>query len=79
MFVRTSFTFTLMTTGAFSRNFSKLFSDLKFVTDDISLYLCSSQLRSHWKLVKDNLLHFGSHNEHGNEASLVVELWLRID
>ena len=49
MFVRTSFTFTLMTTGAFSWNISKLFSGLKLVTDNLSLYLCSNQLRSHWK------------------------------
>ena len=47
--VHTSFTFTLMTTGAFSRNVGKLFSKLKFVTDNFSLYLCSSQLRSHWR------------------------------
>ena len=45
--VCTSFTFTLMTTGAFSRNVGKLFSKLKFVTDNFSLYVCSSQLRSH--------------------------------
>ena len=31
------------------RNISKLFSELKLVTDNLSLYLCSSQLRSHWK------------------------------
>ena len=38
------FTFPLMTTGPFSQNISKLFSELK-----ISLHLCRSQLRSHWK------------------------------
>ena len=27
----------------------KLFSELKLVTDNLSLYLCSSQLKSHWK------------------------------
>ena len=37
--------FTLMTTGAFSQNLGKLFSKLKLVTDNLSLYLCSS----HWK------------------------------
>ena len=36
-------------TGAFSQNVGKLFSELKLVTDNLSLYLCSSQLRSHWK------------------------------
>ena len=39
MFVRTSFTFARMTTGAFSRNIGKLFSELKLVTDNLSLYL----------------------------------------
>ena len=34
-------------TGAFSGNVGKLFSELKLVTDNLSLYLCSSQLRSH--------------------------------
>ena len=29
-----------MTTGAFSQNVSKLFSELKLVTDNLSLYLC---------------------------------------
>ena len=36
--VRTSFTFALMT-EAFSRNVGKLFSDLKLVTDNLSLHL----------------------------------------
>ena len=31
---------------------SKLFCELKLVTDNLSLYLCSSQLRSHWKIWK---------------------------
>ena len=47
--LRTSLTLALMTTGAFNRNVGKLFSELKLVTDNLSLYLCSSQLRSHWK------------------------------
>ena len=41
------FIFALMMTGAFSRNINKLFSELKLVTDNLSLYLCSSQMRSH--------------------------------
>ena len=41
-----TFTFALMTTGAFSRNVGKLFSELKFVTDNLPLHLCRSQLRS---------------------------------
>ena len=45
------FTFTLMTTGAFSQNFSKLFSELKLVTDNLSLHSCRSQLRSHWRYI----------------------------
>ena len=32
-------TFALMTTGAFSRNVGKLFSELKLVTDNLLLYL----------------------------------------
>ena len=40
--------FTLMTTGAFSQNVGKLFSELKLVTD----ILCRSQLRSHWKKLR---------------------------
>ena len=43
--VRTFSTFALMTTGAFSQNI-RLFSKL-LVTDNLSLYLCSSPLRSH--------------------------------
>ena len=39
MFVHTSLTFTLMATGAFSRNICKLFSELKLVTDNLSLYV----------------------------------------
>ena len=35
MFFRTSFTFALMMTGAFSRNVGKLFSELKLVTDNL--------------------------------------------
>ena len=38
-FIIVSFTFALMTTGAFSRNIGKLFSELKLVTDNLSLYL----------------------------------------
>ena len=41
MFVHTSFTFALMTTGAFSGNICKLFSELKLVTDNLSLYVYS--------------------------------------
>ena len=37
MFAHTSFTFALMTTGAFSGNICKLFSELKLVTDNLSL------------------------------------------
>ena len=44
--------FTLMTTGTFSQNVDKLFSKLELVTDNFSLYLCHSQLRSHWKIKK---------------------------
>ena len=36
---------------------AKISSELKLVTDNLSLYLCSSQLRSHWKL-------FSSHSWH---------------
>ena len=43
--------YTLMTTGAFSRNVGKLFSELKLVTDKL-LHLCRSQLRTHWKTNK---------------------------
>ena len=35
--------------SAFSRIVGKLFSELKLVTDNLSLHLCRSQLRSHWK------------------------------
>ena len=38
MFVRTSFTFALMTTGAFIRNVGKLFSELWLVTDNLLLH-----------------------------------------
>ena len=34
-----SVVFPLMTTGAFSRNVGKLFSELKLVTDNLSLHL----------------------------------------
>ena len=38
-FIDVSFTFALMTTGAFSRNIGKLFSELKLVTDNLlSIY-----------------------------------------
>ena len=37
----------VMTTGAFSRNVGKFFSELKLVTDNLSLHSCRSQLRSH--------------------------------
>ena len=37
-----SFTFSLMTTGAFSRNAGKLFSKLKLVTDNLSLYAAAN-------------------------------------
>ena len=38
-FIDASFTFALMTTGAFSRNIDKLFSELKLVTDNLlSIY-----------------------------------------
>ena len=37
---RTPFTFALMTTGAFSRNVGKLFSELKLVTDNL-LSICA--------------------------------------
>ena len=41
-------TFTLMVTGAFSRNLSKLYSKLKLVTDiNLFIYTACSQLRSH--------------------------------
>ena len=40
-----------VTTGGFSQNIAMLFFELKLVTDsyrgNLSLYLCSSQLRSH--------------------------------
>ena len=42
-----------ISSGAFSQNPDKLFSELKLVTDNLSLYSCSSQLRSHWKIWKD--------------------------
>ena len=37
MFLMNSSTFALMMTGAFSQNVSKLFSELKLVTDNLSL------------------------------------------
>ena len=37
---RTPFTFALMTTGAFSQKVSKLFSELKLVTDNL-LSICA--------------------------------------
>jgi len=40
MFVRTSFTFALMMTGAFSRNVGKVvFSERELVTDNLFLHL----------------------------------------
>ena len=45
-------------TGAFSKNVGKLFSELNLVTDNLSLYLCSSQLRSQWKKTPCFLLRF---------------------
>ena len=39
----------LMTTGAFSWNVGKLFSELLLVADNLLLHSCRSQLRSHWK------------------------------
>ena len=42
-----------MMTGAFSQNVGKLFSELKLVTDNLFLYWCSSQLRSHWNTFHD--------------------------
>ena len=44
------FPYRLTMTGAISRNVSKIFSSLKLVADNLSLYLYSSQLRSHWRL-----------------------------
>ena len=41
--------FALMTTGAFSQNVGKLFTEIKLVTENLLLHLCRSQLRSHWK------------------------------
>ena len=38
-FVHTLFTFALMMTGAFSQNVGKLFSELKLVTDNFSLFM----------------------------------------
>ena len=38
MFIRTSFTFTLMTTETFGRNIGKLFSKLKLVTGNLFNY-----------------------------------------
>ena len=46
-------------TGAFRhQNLSKVFSELKLVTDNLSLYSCSSQLRSHWKKTRKTSKHF---------------------
>ena len=55
MFVRTSFTFTLMMTGAFSRNVGKLFSELKLVTDNLLLHSFAESLgmRLVFQLVHD--------------------------
>ena len=39
--IRATFTFTLMTTGAF--NVGKLFSELKLVTDNFSIYAASTK------------------------------------
>ena len=41
---RAPFTFALMTTGAFSRNVGKLFSELKLVTDNL-LSICAIIVR----------------------------------
>ena len=63
MLVHTSFTFTLMTIVAFSRNIGKLFSELKLVIDNLCLYFCSSQLRSHWKFKRMPFSKFEIHHK----------------
>ena len=58
MFVRTSFTFARMTTEAFSRNIGKLFSELKLVTDNLSLYLYTTLFQYNSSHPVDNSLHW---------------------